>query len=141
MHIYICHKIFFSSYFEFVVTKCLLTVFESKWQCFLQTALGSSRESGSLIDSDVFFECVLKFLIHWADQSWSAWQDTLINMKKEDKNNNPEKKKRNESTLHNWKRIDLTKFFQRRWLKHFTMTITSAAMKRRPSVYVTFSFT
>lgn len=53
----------FSSYCEFVVTRCQLTVFKPEWQRFLQTAPGSRREPGPLIDSDVFFESVLKFFI------------------------------------------------------------------------------
>ena len=48
---------------------------------------GQPQGAGSLIDSDVFFESVLKFFIHQVVRSCSAWQDTLINTgKKEDEN-------------------------------------------------------
>ena len=53
-------------------------MFKAKWQGALQTR-GAPREAGSLIDSDVFFESVLKILIHHDDPSSSAWQHTLIN--------------------------------------------------------------
>lgn len=55
-----------------VVTQRQLTVFKSKRQCFPQTAPGSPREPRSLIDSDVFFESLLKFFIHQADRSLGA---------------------------------------------------------------------
>lgn len=77
----------FSTYCESVVTQCQLTVFKPEWQC--RQLPGSRREPGPLIDSDVFFESVLKFLIHRADWSCSAWQDALISRggEREDKNN------------------------------------------------------
>lgn len=92
------HNIF-SNYCDFVVTHCQLTVFKPEWQCFLQTAPGSRREPGPLIDSDVFFESVLKFFIHRADWSYSAWQDALISRKKgrkkrRDKNNRAKSQQR-----------------------------------------------
>lgn len=73
-------QVIFSSFFflTLVVTQRQLTVFKSKWQCFPQTATGSPREPRSLIDSDVFFESLLKFFIHQADRSLGAWQGTLI---------------------------------------------------------------
>lgn len=83
----------FSTYCEFVVTRCQLTAFKLEWQRFPQTAPGSRMEPGLLIDSDVFFESVLKFFIQRADWSCSAWQGALISMEKykekesEDKNN------------------------------------------------------
>ena len=46
-------------------------MFKAKWQGALQTR-GAPREAGSLIDSDVFFESVLKILIHHDDPSSSA---------------------------------------------------------------------
>lgn len=57
-------NMFFFLALTHVVTQCQLTVFKSKRQCFPQTATGSPREPRSLIDSDVFFESVLKFFIH-----------------------------------------------------------------------------
>lgn len=67
-------QVIFSSFFflTLVVTQRQLTVFKSKWQCFPQTATGSPREPRSLIDSDVFFESLLKFFIHQADRSLGA---------------------------------------------------------------------
>lgn len=97
-------QVIFSSFFLFfltlVVTQWELTVFKSKWQCFPPTAPGSSREPRSLIDSDVFFESVLKFFIHEADRSLGAWQGTLISTEGE-KKEKKERKARNNSEENN----------------------------------------